>query len=55
MNGLYLYSHIVNISYSVRPVLSLKHVTQVFGETGTVSDPYIVGTPITQYLIDKNM
>ena len=31
-------------TFGVRPALSLKHGTQVFGGTGTVSDPYIVGT-----------
>ena len=33
-----------NTGGGVRPSLSLKPGTQVFGGTGTVSDPYIVGT-----------
>ena len=42
------YTRVHNTDGSVRPVISLKHGTQVFNKTaaGTEADPYIVGTNI---------
>lgn len=42
-----LYYYVVNSSYGVRPALSLKHGTLVYDGDGSVSNPYIVGTPRT--------
>ena len=45
-SGLYYFS-VNRTGVGVRPSLSLKHGTQVYDGDGTVSNPYIVGTPRT--------
>ena len=46
-NSSALYSNYVNSYHGVRPALSLKHGTLVYDGDGSVSNPYIVGTPRT--------